>query len=262
MAGASKPTPFTVCTARHATLSVVQGISGAGHSSEVILVMNKGSKTCRLTGYPGLQLLDAQGIVAGTVDRTRTGFTGALRPGMPIPIIELQRGEVASAVMEGTDIPAGTASSCPSYDSFEVTLPDQTTPVTIHKGTGSCSGFDVHPFVIGFNGSYPTGEIIGRAPTCARSLAGGSPIGPVVPIEAWSGTTLSGEVEVFASATATQRYQLILRPGRYRIVSGQPKSSVSVVLRSGRVDNLGRYGTCTRPDIPRIYGSVPTTSSP
>jgi Protein of unknown function (DUF4232) len=263
--GTSVATGFTAvatCAARQVSLTVVQGLAGAGHSSQVIRVMNSGSKTCRLTGYPGVRMLDAPGRVTGTSIETRTGFTGGLPSRAAIPVIELQRGEVAAAVLEGTDIPVGDASSCPSYTSLEVTLPERTMPVTIHQGGGDCSGLYVHPFVLGFNGSDPTGEVVGRAPTCKFSAASGSPIGPLVPIAAWSGTTLSGEVDVGASSTVTQRYQLTLKPGRYRIVSGPPTSSRHITVRAGRIDNLGRYGTCTRPGTPAVYSPSPTTTVP
>jgi hypothetical protein len=226
------------------------------------MAMNGGPKTCRLEGYPGVRILDDTGRVTGTPVKTLTGFTGGLPSGTAIPVIELRRGEFAAAVLEGTDIPVGDASSCPLYSSLRVTLPEQTTPVTIRRGGSDCSGLYVHPFVIGFNGSYPTGEIVGRAPTCKRSAAGRSSIGPgpLVPISAYRGTTMSGEVDVFASSRVAQRYQLTLKPGRYRIVSGRSSPSLHVMVQAGRAYDLGRFGTCTRPGTPADHAPGSATS--
>ena len=256
------PTVVATCTARQVSLSVVRGLAGAGHWSQVILVMNNGPRTCRLTGYPGVRMLDGLGKVTGTPIETRTGFSGGLQPRTTIPVIELRRGEAAAAVLEGIDLPIGGESSCPFYDSLDVTLPEQTMPVTIHQGGTDCPGFSVHPFVLGFNGSYPTGEVVGRTLRCGLSASSGSSIGPLVPIAAWSGTTLSGEVDVSANSTATQRYQLTLKPGKYRIVSGRPRSAIHITVQAGRVDNLGRYGTCILPGTPKVYFPDSTTSVP
>jgi Protein of unknown function (DUF4232) len=259
---AAASTAVASCSARQVSLSLVRGLAGAGHWSQIILVMNGGPTTCRLTGYPGVRMLDGLGQVIGTPIETRTGFSGGLQPRTPIPVIELQPGEAAAAVLEGIDIPGGDESSCPSYDSLDVALPDQTLPVTIHQGGTVCPGLYVHPFVLGFNGSYPTGEVVGRTLTCRLSASGGSSIGPLVPIAAWSGTTLSGEVGLSTNSTATQRYQLTLKPGKYRIVSGRPRSALHVTVQAGRIDNLGRYGTCILPGPPKVAFPDSTTSVP
>jgi hypothetical protein len=249
------------CSSQQFRVSVTEGIGGAGHFSWVILATNRGPTLCVLMGYPDVELLSAHGIRAGAVGQTPMGFSGGLPPGVPIPSITLQRGEVASAVMEGTDIPPGTATGCPSYSSYAVTLPGHGATVKIDQSIGSCSGLTVHPFVIGFNGTVPTGEVVGLAPACQRP-AGARPksIGPLVQIDAWSGSELAASVGIAPSRTRTTPYRLILQPGRYRIHSEQNRSSVYVLIHAGQVVRLGLYGTCMLVTLHSIAG-VPTTTS-
>src|ERR1035438_1289840 len=82
-----------ICASNHIHVSVADGISGAGHSSLVILVHNNGSHTCRLLGYPEVQLLDAGGTVAAVASETASGFAGGTPLSTPRPGIELGAGK-------------------------------------------------------------------------------------------------------------------------------------------------------------------------
>ena len=166
--------------------------------------------------------------------------------------------------MEGTDIPTGDTSTCPSYASFEVTLPEQTQPVTIHQGTRSCSGLFVHPFVIGFNGTFPSGDVVGSAPACKRSV-NTALLPPMVQVEALSGSSLAGMVMVATSSKGSQPFQIILNPGRYTIHSPHDPSVENVVVRAGQSTQLGTYGGCYQvtsvPTPTTGLGNLPTTST-
>jgi hypothetical protein len=168
--------------------------------------------------------------------------------------IVLRKGEVASALMEGTDIPIGNATTCPSYPSFTIVLPGRRNGTTFHQAIGSCSGLTVHPFVVGFNGSYPTGEVVGRTRLCTLQTNGHSPIGPSVQIDAWSGSHLAAAETLFANATTAPRYQLVLKPGEYRIDAVHDRSSRRVDVHAGLIVDLGTYGTCAP------SGPFPTTT--
>jgi hypothetical protein len=219
----------------------------------VIVAGNTGPSPCRLRGYPEVRLFNGEGTEVAEAEATPRGFSGGIPVGMTPPGIVLQRGEVASAVMEGTDIPPGNAKSCPSYSSYTITLPLQRRSVTFDRKIESC-GLAVHPFVVGFNGSFPTGEVVGRAPACTTPANGHAGVGPAVQIDAWSGRDLEGSVTVIANATARTRYELVLRPGAYRIHSAHDRSSVRTVVHAGRTVSLGSYGQCTQ------IGPVPTTT--
>ena len=255
-----------LCSSRQLKVSVTEGIPGMGQFSWVILVSNAGPTVCPLTGYPDVDLLNSHGVRTKEAAQTPTGFSGGPPPGAPLPSINLHRGEVASALMEGTDIPPGNATTCPSYPSYTVTLPGLGTTVTIDQQIGSCSGLSVHPFVIGFNGTIPTGEVVGLAPPCARPLTvTHASIGPLVQVDAWSGSDLAASVGIAPSRTRTTTYRLIVKPGRYRIHSEQDRSSVPVVVHAGRVVQLGLYGMCTQvtttSTVPGISGTTSTVPS-
>ena len=225
-----------------------------------------GSDTCRLTGYPDVHLLNAHGNVAGTAVRTPTGSAVGLGPDTPIPIIELQRGEVASAVMEGTDIPTGDTSTCPSYASFEVTLPEQTQPVTIHQGTRQLFGALRPPVRHRLQRDVPERrrrwqcsglqEVRQHCPACHqwskwrpclahRSLA-------------WSWSRPVPKVRNPSRSFST--------PAGTRSRSSPHDPSVeNVVVRAGQSTQLGTYGGCYQvtsvPTPTTGLGNLPTTST-
>ena len=231
------------------------GLGGAGHWSSLIVVRNAGPLPCLVRGYPDVRIAVSGGAQSAEVAETPQGFTGGLPVGASPPTVVLQDGETASAIMEGTDVPTGTATTCPTYPSYTITLPGQRRLVTFDKTIESCSGLAVHPFVVGFNGSFPTGEVVGRAPACARRASSGSPAGPMVQIDAWSGSHLAASETVFPSAKAASLYQLVLKPGAYRIHSAPDTSSLHVVVHAGQTVSVGSYGRCAQ------AGPLPTTST-
>jgi hypothetical protein len=263
-AGATASASSAVCSPHRLDISLTNGVNGAGHFSLVILVRNGGSTGCRLSGYPEVGLLNAEHSPAAQASETPTGFTGGLPAGAPIPVIHLGPGEVAAAVLEGTDVPTGGAATCPSYPSLRISLPGLSRTVTFARGFEDCSEIAVHPFVIGFNGSFPSGEVTGLAPAC-KAAADDSTLGPFVQIRAMSGASVAGMNEVAASAEAKEPFQMILKPGRYRIVSEHDPSSVRVNVQAGRVLTLGTYGSCyrvtTTPTTSHGGAAEPTTST-
>jgi hypothetical protein len=252
-AGATTTSALPTCGPHQLAVSVTNGLAGAGHSSWVILVRNQGRVTCDVKGYPDVSLLNAQGADASEATESPTGFTGGLPAGASLPTVELRHGEVASAVMEGTDVPEGAATTCPSFPAYTITLPGMAWVVHIDHVLGSCSGLYVHPFVIGFNGTFPSGDVIGRAPPCRSSVTDG--LGPFVQVQALSGSSLAGMVTVASSSKGRQPFQIILKPGRYTIRSARDRSVEHVAVQAGQSTQLGTYGSCTQ------VTSVPTTSN-
>ncbi len=246
-ASPANPGTSAGCTARQLSPKVVDGQAGAGNVSWLLQVRNVGPTQCDLSGYP--EIIRSNGATSSP----------AVEAQAPIPIIGLHKGETSSSLVGGTDMPIGVNPTCPTGTNT-IRLPGQgNVALTDHK-IQSCGWLVVHPFVVGFNGLSATGELLGTAPTCARNKDAASPIGPIVQIDAWSGTTLSGSVGVFASPTAKSPFQMVLMPGRYRIHSEGAASSVRVTVRAGYSTQLGRFGTCTQP--PGIPSTIPGRSGP
>ena len=94
------------CSTKELTVSVTAGLLGMGDVSSAPLVRNIGSTACHLTGYPTILLDNSMGQEAKAV-QTPHGVAGGLPAGAPIPILVLRRDDVASAVIEGFDVPSG-----------------------------------------------------------------------------------------------------------------------------------------------------------
>jgi hypothetical protein len=238
-------------------VATAPGPVGAGNVGVLIRVTDPGHGVCTLSGYPTVRLLGATGA-AQTVAREPLGYLGGPAAGTPVPNVPLGPGVVATALVEGTDFPIGGATSCPAFPGFTVSLPGRSAVVTFHRRLGICEVGAVHPFVIGFDGTTPTGEVVGTGPSCPTPAPAGS-FGPVVPVDAWSGTRLAGSVDVFGGPHTHPPYHLVLAPGPYAIRSGgADKRRVTVV--AGRTVRLGTFGRCAHQVTGP--GSTPTTVHP
>jgi uncharacterized protein DUF4232 len=152
-----------LCTNGQVGVSDSGGGAGLGHEDQVILFTNHSPSPCTLTGYPGVAGLDANGEQVVQAVRALSGYLGGLwNDARTPPRVSLNPGQTASAIVEGTDNPTGTATSCPSYDHLLVTPPNLTDSVRVSvSGLGSpptsglpgCSIIEVHPVVPGNSGT-------------------------------------------------------------------------------------------------------------
>ena len=104
-------------------------------------------------GFPGVAGLDSSGKQVVQATRTLNGYFKALRDGQGWPVVVLTKTEPGSAFVEGTDVPTGNATSCPTYPKLLVTPPNTTQSVTIDMSMPGCSPVQVHPVVPGKTGS-------------------------------------------------------------------------------------------------------------
>ena len=151
-----------LCTNDQVVVSDQGGGAGLGHEDQVILFTNNSPSACTLTGYPGIAGLNASGQQVIQATRTLSGYLGGLwNSAMTLPRISLAPGQVASAIVEGTDNPVGTATSCPYYDYLLVTPPNLTNSTRVSvfglgtsptNGLPGCSTIEVHPVVPGSSG--------------------------------------------------------------------------------------------------------------
>jgi uncharacterized protein DUF4232 len=123
-----------------------------GHGGVAVHFRNTGTATCRLTGYPGVAALDAAGRQAAQADRTPSGYIGGLAPdNQTPPIVDVARGETATALVETTHVSSDPA-PCPQYAGLLVTPPGETHSVRLTVGFSGCT-IQVHPVVPGDIGS-------------------------------------------------------------------------------------------------------------
>lgn len=142
------------CTVAHLNLTLVQSGAAAGHYGFVLVFRHDQTATCRLQGYPGVAALDENGAQVAQARRTPSGYLGGLRDPSGRPAaVDLAPGGVASALVEGTNVPPGGASTCPVYKGVLVTPPDETRSVRLDVTANGCSGLEVHPVVPGERGS-------------------------------------------------------------------------------------------------------------
>ena len=107
---------------------------------------------------------------------------------------------------------------------------------------GCSPGFAVTAFVPGFNGTSPTGLLVGTAPVCQPQTRTATTSPAAVEVDVWSGRTLAGSTTVF-SANAPRRYRILVAPGRYRVTSSRRSRHITVQI--GRTENVGRFGACS-----------------
>ena len=144
------------CTTAVLSVSLGRSDAGAGHVGTVVLFRNTGTGPCVLSGYPGVAALDAQGAQVAQARRTANGYLGGLQSGLTTgPTVTLTAGGEASALVEGTDVPSGSATSCPSYPAVLITPPGETHSVRLALAAPfpGCSDLLVHPVVPGTTGS-------------------------------------------------------------------------------------------------------------
>jgi hypothetical protein len=135
----------------NADLTVWVGARGAGlgHVGLTIVFTNGSHHQCTLYGYPGVAGLDRTGRQVTQALRTLSGYLGG---GYTRATVRLTPGGKASALVEGTDNPAGTAATCPVFPRLLVTAPNQTRSHVLAASIQGCSPMEVHPVVAGATG--------------------------------------------------------------------------------------------------------------
>jgi hypothetical protein len=127
------------------------GVQGGGeHSGVVLLFTNHGSR-CTLTGYPGVDGLNARGKKVVSARRTRRGYLGGLSGHDARPrTVSLRHGSSASAVLEGYGAAVSGRGRCARYRFIAVTAPN--TMHTERFTTEPLCYPEIHPVVAGLTG--------------------------------------------------------------------------------------------------------------
>ena len=149
--GTSSPAAGAVPACANADLTVSVGASGAGlgHVGSTIVFTNVSDHQCTLYGYPGVAGMDSTGREVTHALQTLSGYMGG---SSTKATVLLAPGGRASALVEGTDVPTGTATTCPVYPRLLVTAPNQTGSHVLAASMPGCSLLQVHPVVAGATG--------------------------------------------------------------------------------------------------------------
>jgi Protein of unknown function (DUF4232) len=146
---AASKSPAARCQGKALGISLTQASPGVSHHGYVIEFRNRGS-ACTITGYPGVDALNAKGRRILSAKRTKSGYLGGVRSG-PIPKVHLAKGKIASAMVEWIDL----GSPCPSAHSLKITAPNAVRSVVRSpkslKSQTLCH-VQVHPVVPGTTG--------------------------------------------------------------------------------------------------------------
>lgn len=138
------------CTSSQLNITWAGVSGGLGHAGFVVLLENSGSP-CVLRGYPDVDGVDADGKVIVQADPTPNGYLGGLDDSSSGSTVDLQTGQMASALVEGLSGPKAGDAPCPEYEALLVTPPSDSSPTRLPMRSSLCE-LQVHPLVAGPSG--------------------------------------------------------------------------------------------------------------
>ncbi len=140
----STTTPSNVCRTDELEAELGPTNAGAGQIYNPLILRNTGSRTCDLTGFPGVSVLDGSGNQIGE-PATRDGAVGTT--------VSLAPGAVASSLLHTTNEGIGGAPCEPTSAQMKVFPPDETAELTFAAQYTVCGGFSVTSLVPGDTGT-------------------------------------------------------------------------------------------------------------
>jgi hypothetical protein len=129
------------CSGTNYSLSVL-GTEGAAGTNEVTFgLRNTASVPCPLFGYPGLQLLGADGanLATNEVQGGGLSFTNFARAD-----VSVAPGATAYVNIGYSDVTTGTESSCPTATAIQIIPPNTTTELKVSGQFTVCNGGTVN----------------------------------------------------------------------------------------------------------------------
>ena len=145
----SAPTTTTTAGTTRCTVSQLQVAVGGSNGAAGTIYMNAtftntSPTTCNMQGYPGMQLLNAQGQNLPTnVVRGGLNFSDA-PANQPPALVTLAPQQAAQFDWAYSDVPVGNQQSCPMSSSALVTAPNDTHSATISLQIPSCGAGTIH----------------------------------------------------------------------------------------------------------------------
>ena len=119
------------CATSQLKISLTNTSALAGQAGGYLKFTNSGSTPCRMTGWPAVTGLTATGH-ATQLRHLQSSMFGAWHYSAPPPVVALQPGESAYAIVAADDKPAGNSTHCPApYARLRVSAPGDSRNVTI-----------------------------------------------------------------------------------------------------------------------------------
>jgi hypothetical protein len=159
-APSSSPAGTDACTTTQLQVRLTHTGALGGQAGGYLSFTNDSTTACQIEGWPAVIALTAAGK-ATTLKHAQSTMYGAWHVPAPLPVMKLQPGDSAYAVVAADDQPAGAA-SCPApYVRLRVSPPGGSGSVVISAWLPG-AGTDL-PACAAVNGS-PTGEISAVTP--------------------------------------------------------------------------------------------------
>jgi Protein of unknown function (DUF4232) len=136
----------TTCLPAQLKITPQTGNGAAGTIQQTILLQNTSATACTLGGYPGMQMLAANGSSLPT-NVVRGGATFGVNnvpANAPPSTQRLNPQDVAAFILSYSDVPAGTETSCPMSSQVEITPPNDTGFAVVNLQIAPCSGGTIH----------------------------------------------------------------------------------------------------------------------
>jgi hypothetical protein len=107
------PAAGAACTTAQLKITLTHTGALAGQAGGYLSFTNDGTTTCQMTGWPTVVAQTAAGS-AITLKHAQSTMFGAWQTPSPLPVVKLQPGGSAYAVVAADDEPAGTSAGCPA----------------------------------------------------------------------------------------------------------------------------------------------------
>ena len=134
----------TTCQPAQLAAAAGQATGAAGTIAMTISLTNSSPTTCTLEGYPGMQLLDANGgDLPTTVVRDQFHFPDPAAD-QPPSLVTLAPHATGMFGLSYEDVPVGNETSCPTSAQAEVTPPNDFTHLVMPLQIAPCANGTVH----------------------------------------------------------------------------------------------------------------------
>ena len=119
------------CVTSQLKISLTNTSALAGQAGGYLKFTNKSGTPCRMTGWPAVTGVTAKGQ-ATRLRQLQSSMFGAWHYSAPPPVVALQPGDSAYAIVAADDKPAGNSAQCPApYARLRVSAPGDSGNVTI-----------------------------------------------------------------------------------------------------------------------------------